>query len=126
MENASKALVIAGGVLIGLLLLVLLVYTFRQWGDAEATKQKEIESQRVGEFNKSYLSYEKQALYGSELLGLVNKMRDYNVSDDIKYNGFEKMSLKVKINGRTGDLFENNGTYDLEDIYDRIYNTSKI
>ena len=125
MENASKALVIAGGVLIGLLLLVLLVYTFRQWGDAEATKQKELESQRVGDFNKSYLSYEKQALYGSELLGLVNKMRDYNVSDDIKYNGFEKMSLKVKINGGTGDLFENNGTYDLEDIYDRIYNTSK-
>lgn len=125
MENASKALLIAGGVLIGLLLLVLLVYTFRQWGDIEATKQKEIETQRVGDFNKSYLSYEKQALYGSELLSLVNKMRDYNISNDVTYNGFEKMNLKVKVNGGVGELFENNTTYTLNQIYDRIYNTSK-
>ena len=123
MENASKALTIAGGVLIAVLLAVLVYYVFTHWGDSQKMQQEEVEVQRVEDFNKSYLSYEK-VLYGSELLGLINKMTDYNVSDDVKYSNYKTMNLTVKIqelSGSTDNLLAK-GTYNLSTIYSRIEN----
>ena len=58
--------------------------------------------------------------YGSELLGLVNKMSDYNISDDVKYSGYSKMNLSMKITDKTtGNLFSN-GTYSLSSISNAI------
>ena len=67
------------------MLAVLVYYVFTHWGESQRIKQEDVEVQKVEDFNKSYLSYEK-VLYGSELLGLVNKMSDYNISDDVKYS----------------------------------------
>ena len=68
MENAAKALSIAGGILIAVMLAVLVYYVFTHWGESQRIKQEDVEVQKVEDFNKSYLSYEK-VLYGSELLG---------------------------------------------------------
>jgi len=119
MENAAKALSIAGGVLIAVMLAVLVYYVFTHWGDSQRASQEDIEIQQVEDFNKSYLSYEK-VLYGSELLGLVNKMSDYNISDDVKYSGYSTMNLSMKITDRTtGNLFSY-GTYNLTSISNAI------
>ena len=119
MENAAKALSIAGGVLIAVMLAVLVYYVFTHWGDSQRSSQEDIEIQKVEDFNKSYLSYEK-VLYGSELLGLVNKMSDYNISDDVKYSGYSTMNLSMKITDRTtGNLFSY-GTYNLTSISNAI------
>ncbi len=118
MENASKALTIAGGVLIAVMLAVLVYYVFNHWGESQKMKQEDVETVKVEEFNKSYLSYEK-VLYGSELLGLVNKMSDYNISDDVRYNAYGTMDLKVEIkllSGSTDNLFNRTGTYSLSTV----------
>lgn len=118
MENASKALTIAGGVLIAVMLAVLVYYVFTQWGESQKMKQEDVDTVKIEEFNKSYLSYEK-VLYGSELLGLVNKMSDYNISDDVRYNSYGTMDLKVEIkllSGSTDNLFNRTGTYSLSTI----------
>jgi hypothetical protein len=115
MENASKALTIAGGVLIAVMLAVLVYYVFTQWGESQKMQQEDVDTVKIEEFNKSYLSYEK-VLYGSELLGLVNKMSDYNISDDVRYNAYGTMDLKVEIkllSGSTDNLFNRTGTYSL-------------
>lgn len=118
MENALKALTIAGAVLIAVMLAVLVYYVFNHWGEIQKMKQEDVETVKVEEFNKSYLSYEK-VLYGSELLGLVNKMSDYNISDDVKYNAYGTMDLKVEIkllSGSTDNLFNRTGTYSLSTV----------
>ena len=118
MENASKALTIAGGVLIAVMLAVLVYYVFTQWGESQKMQQEDVDTVKIEEFNKSYLSYEK-VLYGSELLGLVNKMSDYNISDDVKYNAYGTMDLKVEIkllSGSTDNLFNRTGTYSLSTV----------
>ena len=118
MENASKALTIAGGVLIAVMLAVLVYYVFTQWGESQKMKQEDVDTVKIEEFNKSYLSYEK-VLYGSELLGLVNKMSDYNISDDVRYNAYGTMDLKVEIkllSGSTDNLFNRTGTYSLSTV----------
>ncbi len=121
MENATKALTIAGGVLIAVMLAVLVTYVFTHWGNSQKMQQEEIDIQRVNDFNKSYLSFEK-VLYGSELLGLANKISDYNDSDDVNYNGYGKMGLSIKIvelSGSTDNLFSR-GTYNLNSINSKI------
>ena len=55
MENASKALVIAGGVLIAVMLAILVYYVFTYWGDSQRLEQEGLEAQRASDFNKSYL-----------------------------------------------------------------------
>lgn len=121
MENASKVLIIAGGVLIAVMLAVLVYYVFTSWGDSQRMQQEDVNIQKVEDFNKSYLSYEK-VLYGSELLGLVNKMNDYNNSEDVRYSGYSTMDLSIKINelsGTTDNLFSK-GTYNLASVVNKI------
>lgn len=121
MENATKALTIAGGVLIAVMLAVLVTYVFTHWGNSQKMQQEEIDIQRTNDFNKSYLSYEK-VLYGSELLGLANKISDYNDGDDVNYSGYGKMGLSIKIvelSGSTDNLFSR-GTYNLNSINSKI------
>lgn len=127
MENASKALTIAGGVLIAVMLVVLVYYVFTHWGESQKMQEEELEVQRAEDFNKSYLSYEK-VLYGSELLGLVNKMSDYNISDAVKYDKYDTMSISVQIkelSGSTDNLFAK-GTYNLSSITDKINDVMNV
>ena len=53
MENASKALTIAGGVLIAVMLAVLVYYVFTHWGDSQRMQQEDVDAQKVEDFNKS-------------------------------------------------------------------------
>ena len=78
MENASKALLIAGGVMLTMLVLSILVYG---WGtiseyQAELDRIKEIEN--TAKFNLQFTNYERNDVLGYELLSLVNKVIDYN------------------------------------------------
>ena len=58
MENASKALLMAAGVLIGILILAFGVYLFTQFGGTSALIHGQIESDRINQFNSQFTSYE--------------------------------------------------------------------
>lgn len=78
MENATKALVMAGGVLIALMVIGALMLmadsiTAYQKTDIESTRT----SQAV-EFNNQYETYNRLDVRGNELYSLLNRARDYN------------------------------------------------
>lgn len=58
MENASKALIMAGGVLIGILILSLAVYLFVDFGSTSAEINAKNAEQQIVEFNSKFTSYE--------------------------------------------------------------------
>lgn len=58
MENASKALIMAAGVLIGVLILSLAVYLFVSFGTSSAQVHKQNEENQLNEFNTQFTSYE--------------------------------------------------------------------
>lgn len=58
MENASKALLMAAGVLIGILILSLAVYLFISFGSASADAHRQIAQNQVEKFNIQFTSYE--------------------------------------------------------------------
>ena len=82
MENATKALLIAGGILIAMMTLALLVYVFGYMTDFAESQDRVAATQEIVEFNESYEAYNKQRMYGTDVISVVNKAEDNN----IKYN----------------------------------------
>lgn len=58
MENASNALLIAGGVLIGVLILSLAVYLFADFGSTSADINQRTTEQQLTQFNSKFTVYE--------------------------------------------------------------------
>lgn len=99
MENASKALMFAGTILITLMVISAVVFMYR---DLTSVKRQESENQKVeeiAEFNKSFESYEKD-LKGAQIFSLANKITDYNNKYAGK-DGYEAITLTVEVgNGK--------------------------
>ena len=57
MENASKALIMAAEVLIGVLILSLMVYLFVSFGSTAAEVNEQMDESKLAEFNSQYDKY---------------------------------------------------------------------
>ena len=78
MENASKALLIAGGVLIAILLISLLIYTSTVISEYQDSKKELADIEDTAKFNDQFLQYNRDDVEGYELLSLIHKVIDYN------------------------------------------------
>ena len=94
MENASKALLIAGGVLITMLIVMLLLFFRGKISEFYNEQGKIDDIENVAQFNKQFTNYEREKVYGYELISLANMVQDYNTrhsaaegaKNDEKYN----------------------------------------
>ena len=82
MENASKALVMAGGILIALMIIAVLVYMIQNVSDYYQNKDQLKEQDQIVEFNKEFESYEKTLMRGVDLITVINKANSYNKKVD--------------------------------------------
>lgn len=96
MENASKALIMAGSLLISLLIIGALVFMYNQFADVQQTKTDVDEEGKLGEYSKKFEDFNR-VIYGSELLSLANLQEDYNKTQ-ANEKGYTKIEIKVMIN----------------------------
>lgn len=73
MDNAAKALEIAAGVLVGVLLLSLIAYFFSTIGKWPQAEEDNISVEQLTKFNLEYEVYEKNAMYGVDVISCFNK-----------------------------------------------------
>ncbi len=92
MENASKALIIAGGMLLAMMLLAMIVYVGSSMGDMAESQDRKIATEQLKEFNETYLAYNKTRMYGTDVITVVNKTVDYN-----KRLGTDEEEYKINI-----------------------------
>lgn len=78
MENASKALLIAGGILLAILILSALVFMFSSVKDFSSTQEAKTLAQQTAKFNAEYDAYNKTVMYGTDIMTVVNKAVNYN------------------------------------------------
>ena len=81
MENASKALIIAGGMLLALIILAAFVYLLGQMSLVTKEQDRVELMEQVNEFNKQYLAYERNLLRGVDIASVCNKAKSYNVKN---------------------------------------------
>ena len=78
MENASKALLMAGGIFLAIALLTFGVYTYTSLNKLTNEKDEQTAQQQLVNFNKSYEAYNKSIMYGTDLISVINKANDNN------------------------------------------------
>lgn len=124
MENATKALEIAGSVLLGVLILGLLVFEYRKISNLKKVEEDVKISQQSEDFNKKFEAYNRN-LYGSELLSLANQIQDYNdryageKTSQYENQGYQKVEVKTTIKTATNKLAAK--TYNLSGFL-KVYN----
>ena len=87
MENASKALLIAGGILIGMLVLSLFVYMLRMVSGMKNNEKTLEDSKKNAAWNEQWTAYNKTVIYGNEVVTVMNKAAYNNeeYSDNANY-----------------------------------------
>lgn len=135
MENAAKALEIAAGVLIGVLLMALIVYFFKSAGEWPQQEEDMASVEQVAKFNLEYEVYNKKGMYGVDVISCLNKAIDNNdkyLGDQSKLGFLTEgrhpkeyvIDVFVKINVNTKNRQTNNPSLE-ESIEVRYINDSK-
>jgi len=84
MENASKALLIAGGVLIAILVASLGVYFWESFSEQTARIAQQMENDRKTEFNQQFMKYNGMSdLRIHDVITLINLAKDSNISNQL-------------------------------------------
>lgn len=109
MENASKALIMAAEILIGIMILSAMVYMFNVFAGYSEDRYKEIEDTQVAEFNNRFLKF-----YGTkknengvekpiectihDITSLANFAQKHNIEYEVNENtGYSENTLYVQI-----------------------------
>ena len=78
MENASKALEMAAGVMLGVLILTLIAYFFTSISSWPEEQEDEKKAEQIAKFNLEYEVYDKKGMYGSDVISCLTKAENNN------------------------------------------------
>jgi len=81
MENASRALEMAAGVLLAVLILSLLAFFFSSISQRPVDDDLRVSAEQLAKFNQEYEVYQKSAMYGVDVISCLNKA----ISNNEKY-----------------------------------------
>lgn len=121
MENASKALLMAAGILIGVLVLSLLAYLLVSFSQLYADIDRQNADQKLAQFNTQYTTYlHREDLTIYDVLTIVSYAREnnnnYRDENGIVYVGSEdkiiSVSLKRDINTKENVQEESQSFFD--------------
>lgn len=84
MENATKALLIAGGILISMLVLTIGIYLFVSFRDAGSSYEQTMETTEIQKFNVNFTKFEgRKDITIQEIVSIVNFAKQYKEQTDI-------------------------------------------
>ncbi len=84
MENASKALIMAGGMLLAILTVSLLAYAWNLFSEYQASHYNLATIEDTAKFNQEFTAYDRDGVKGYEIISLVNKITDYNTRKSVE------------------------------------------
>lgn len=114
MENASKALIIAGGVLIVILVLTLFAYINTKMGSGTHNLYSRLEDHDITEFNQKFLNYDgNNNLKIQDVVTLINTANNANKNNNI--------GAYVDVKQNNVSLLTSNINQLLEDNADKTY-----
>lgn len=104
MENASNALMIAGGVLIGVLLVSVIVVAFYGASNLAKSYDTNISEMSVQAFNENFEQYQNVDVDIHDIISLAHFAKDYNVKNDLSKT--DSIYIKVKCESNSGKKIE--------------------
>lgn len=98
MENATKALLIAAGVFLAIMLVSLLMMGYTQISGYYKQQSELRTEEQMDKFNKQFQNYNRKDIRGNELISLMNKVIDYNTSEAYADGtNYERIKVTISI-----------------------------
>ncbi len=85
MENATKAILIAGGILISIVVISVFYFAFRQMSNSVESTQPNTAQKELQDFNKGFEAYNKKLMYGADIISVLNKAIDNNKKYNVEF-----------------------------------------
>ena len=123
MENASKALIIAGGMLIAMLIVGLLVWGFGRIRETQQTQVDQESIQEITDFNERFEAYNRTTVRGYQMISLANLVYDTN-SRFTEADGYNPVTVTVDGLSSADATNEDLVTY-IQTNYDRMNSNQK-
>ncbi|MCI8700194.1 MAG: hypothetical protein HFJ47_02495 [Clostridia bacterium] len=126
MENASQALLIAAGILVGILILSLGVSLYMSLGGFAADTQAKMDQKNIQQFNEEFLKYDQKTnLTIHDVITARNKALEINQS----YDNYNIKTTKADEDSYYVDVFFNNKLIfdaDLTDLLNKYIDVKDI
>ena len=103
MENASRALIMAASVLIGIVIISAFILMMSNLTSYQESSYSSTLSSQIAEFNNQFTTYARDNIRGSDMISLMNKVVDYNT----RYTGTEgytAMGITINMKGHNEKL----------------------
>ena len=105
MENATKALLIAGGILIAIIIIWVMVTLFQNTGRTSESYNKRLSAEEIEIFNSNFTKYLGQNLTIHEVITITNFANSNNVkvnnpkgTNNVIANEIRKEKYRISIN----------------------------
>ena len=98
MENASKALLIAGGILLAIITLSLVVYMITAASSMADAQDSKTLAEQITAFNKEYEAYNKRVMYGTDVITAINKAINHNLTIENKTDDPYYINIIIETN----------------------------
>ena len=99
MENASKALIIAGETLIGLIVISLIVYAFSVFGSFSANMNEKMSEKTAVTYNQHFWEYQGRIdISAEEIASIVNFAKESNDKNELSFNDSSSLYVNIYIN----------------------------
>lgn len=123
MENAARALTMAAGVLIGIMIISIAVYLFTSLGNTSSEIYSKVEQTKIDKFNSQFLKY-----YGlgtctaHDIVSIANLAKNsneyYELEEGSEYNYYVNVIVKGYIDSKGS---KNKEEYNFEKLDDAKY-----
>lgn len=100
MENATKALLMAAGIFITILIISLLVLFYSRISTHYSQKHQFTVIEQSEKFNAQFEAYNKDNIRGNELISFMNKVINYNATESyFDGTGYERIKVTITLGG---------------------------
>lgn len=106
MENATKALLIAAGILFAVMIMSLLLVGYNQISSYYSAQHEEQQIKQLADYNKIFQNYNRKKIRGNEMISLMNRVIDYNerqAYDESKK--YPRMRVTIKLGANVWQQF---------------------
>ena len=128
MENASKALIMAGSVLIAVMVISIAQFMFSKISQLQQTQIDTKAEEKVQDYSQAFEQFNKEYLYGSEFLSLANLYDNYYrmKSEEPEYYPITiKIIVHTPIERQRGGFYIRAGEKDVTEIVSSIIKISR-
>lgn len=129
MDSASKAIIIAAGFFIGMLIVSISMYMLTSYRSIYDNSMDQFEAQQIMSFNSFFTQY-KSVIKGYDAYNIIGKINEINASEEIDYFiSFDNNITREKDFYFTEDLKANYNysySFDSDGVVNRVVITPKV